>query len=125
MHGYRASPWQKMKSRSDEKWGEFMALPTHEISPEERAKRQKRNRRRKLDRQKAAEGRALPPVVGLGRLQYLAMFGADADYDAYADAFIAGAKKARRRWEFPLEPLAGASFPSLKRHRKGMPIEGG
>ena len=31
----------------------------------------------------------------------------------------------RRRWEFPLEPLAGACFPSLKRHRKGMPIERG
>ena len=99
-----------------------MEAPTQEISPEERARRQKRNRRRKLDRQKAAEGRALPPVVGLGRLQYLAMFGADADYDAYADAFIAGAKKARRRWEFPPEPLAGASFPSLKRHRKGMKL---
>ena len=95
-----------------------MEAPTQEISPEERARRQKRNRRRKLDRQKAAEGRALPPVVGLGRSQYLAMFGADADYDAYADAFIAGAKKARRRWEFPLEPLAGASFPSPKRQRK-------
>ena len=102
-----------------------MEAPTQEISPEERARRQKRNRRRKLDRQKAAEGRALPPVVGLGRSQYFAMFGADADYDAYADAFIAGAKKARRRWEFPLEPLAGASLPSLKRHRKGMPIERG
>ena len=94
-----------------------METPTQEIGPEERARRQKRNRKRKLDRQKAAEGRALPPVVGLGRAQYHAMFGADADYDAYADAFIAGAKKARRRWEFPVEPLAGVSFPSLKRHR--------
>ena len=102
-----------------------MEAPTQEISPEERARRQKRNRRRKLDRQKAAEGRALPHVIGLGRREFLAMFGADADYDAYADAFIAGAKKARRRWEFPLEPLAGACFPSLKRHRKGMPIERG
>ena len=95
-----------------------MEAPTQEISPEERAKRQKRNRRRKLDRQKAAEGRALPPVVGLGRAQYHATFGADADYDAYADAFIAGAKKARRRWEFPLERLAGTFFPSPKRQRK-------
>ena len=100
-----------------------MDTPTQEITPQERARRQKRNQKRKLDRQRSAEGRALPPVVGLGRTQYLAMFGADADYDAYADAFIAGAKKARRRWEFPLEPLAGASFPSLKRHRKGMPLE--
>lgn len=57
-------------------------------------------------------------MIGLGRREYLAMFGADADYDAYADAFIAGAKKARRRWEFPVEPLAGASFPSLKKTQK-------
>ena len=95
-----------------------MEAPTQEISPEERARRQKRNRRRKLDRQKAAEGRALPPVVGLGRSQYLAMFGADADYDAYADAFIAGAKKAGRGGAFPPAPVGGASFPSAKRQRK-------
>ena len=95
-----------------------MEAPTQEISPEERARRQKRNRKRKLDRQKVTEGRALPPVVGLSRNEYRLLFGEEACYDAYADAFIAGAKKARRRWEFPLEPLAGASFPSPKRQRK-------
>jgi len=100
-----------------------MEAATQEISPQERARRQKRNRKRKLDRLRSAEGRVLPPVVGLGRSQYLALFGADANYDQYADAFIAGAKKARRSWEFPLEPVAGASFPSMKKHRKGMPIE--
>ena len=100
-----------------------MDATTPEITPQERARRQKRNRKRKEARRKVAEGQALPPVVGMGRTQYLALFGADADYDAYADAFIAGAKKARRRWEFPLEPLGGVSFPSLKRHRKGMPLE--
>ena len=99
-----------------------MGNSTQEISPQERARRQKRNRKRKLDRQRSAEGRALPPVVGLGRAQYFTMFGEDADYDQYADAFIAAAKKARRRWEFPLEPVAGASLPSPKRHRKDMPI---
>ena len=99
-----------------------MDTPTQEITPQERARRQKRNRKRKLARKLWAEMQALPPVVGLGRAQYLTMFGEDADYDQYADAFIAAAKKARRRWEFPLEPVAGASFPSLKRHRKGMPI---
>ena len=101
------------------------ATTQEELTPQERARRQKRNRKRKLARARFAEGQALPPVLGLGRTQYLALFGADADYDAYAEAFIAGAKKARRRWEFPLVPLAGASFPSLKRHRKGMPIERG
>lgn len=100
-----------------------MADETQEITPQERARRQKRNRKRKLARKLWAEMQALPPVVGLGRRQFLAMFGPDADYDKYADTFIEGAKKARRRWEFPLEPLAGASFPSLKRHRKGMALE--
>ena len=94
-----------------------MDTPIQEITPQERARRQKRNRKRKLARKLWAEMQALPPVVGLGRTQYLAMFGADADYDSYADAFIAAAKKARRRWEFPLKPLAGASFPSLKLKR--------
>jgi len=88
-----------------------MEAPTQEISPEERAKRQKRNRRRKLDRQKAAEGRALPPVVGLGRAQYHATFGADADYDAYADAFIAGAKKAGGAGSFRLNDWPARSSP--------------
>ena len=53
----------------------MLNCPAQEISPEERARRQKRNRKRKLDRQKAAEGRALPPVVGLGRREFLAMLG--------------------------------------------------
>ena len=54
-----------------------MDTPTQEITPQERARRQKRNRKRKLDRQRSAEMQALPPVVGLGRTQYLALFGAD------------------------------------------------
>ena len=96
---------------------------TSEISEQERARRRKKNAKRKLSRIKAAEFAKLPPVVGLGREEYARLFGEDADYDAYADAFIAGAKAKRRRWEFPLSPLAGASFPSVKRHRKGMAPE--
>lgn len=95
------------------------------LSPDLRTieRRKKKNAARKLARRRCAEGRALPPVVGLSKEQFVKMFGTGSDYDAYADAFIAASKKARRRWEFPLEPLAGASFPSLKRHRKGMPLE--
>ena len=100
-----------------------MPTPEQPISEAERARRQKKNRARKLARRRWREGQAMPPVIGLSRAQYAAMFGADADYEAYADTFIAGAKKARRRWEFPLEPLGGISYPSLKAHRKGMKLE--
>lgn len=93
-----------------------------ELSEKERARRQKKNRARKLDRLKSAAGRALPPVVGLSKEQYAATFGTNEGYDTYADAFILAAKKARRRYEFPLEPLGGVSFPSPKPHRKGMKL---
>lgn len=96
---------------------------TFEINERERARRRKKNAKRKLCRLRAAECAKLPPVMGLGREEYARLFGEDADYDQYADAFIAAAKAKRRRWEFPLVPLAGASFPSVKRHRKGMALE--
>ena len=85
-------------------------------------RRRKKNAARKRSRLKRAQLRALPPAVGLSRDQYARLVGADANYDTYADAFIAGAKRAGRRWEFPLEPVGGASFPSPKPHRKGMPL---
>ena len=90
------------------------------MSDAERARRRKKNAKRKLSRKLCAEGRALPPIMGLSRSQFVALMGTDTEYDAYCDTFIAAAKKARRRWEFPLEAAGGVSFPSFKRHRKGM-----
>ncbi len=93
-----------------------------ELTDEQRRERRRRlNAKRKESRRRCAALRALPPVVGLSRAEFFRIFGEGADYDAYADAFIAGALAKRRRYEFPLEPLAGVSYPSLKRHRKGMP----
>lgn len=83
-------------------------------------RRKKKNRARKLSRARIAALYAMPPVVGLSRAQYARLVGPDANYDAYAEAFIAGAKWQHRHYEFPLEPLGGVSFPSVKRHRKGM-----
>ena len=84
------------------------------------AKRQRKNAKRKLARQLCAAGRALPPVVGLSKAQFMAATGGTAaEYDAYASRFIEAAKKARRRYEFPLEPRAGICFPSKIKHHKG------
>ena len=91
-----------------------------EISEQERARRKKKNLKRKQARQRIAAGQALPPVVGLSRAAFAKLVGADADYSAYADAFILAAKKACRRYEFPLEVLGGVSFPSRVIRHKGM-----
>jgi len=91
-----------------------------EVTEAQRARRKRRNLQRKAARRKAAEIKALPPVTALSRQAFRMLVGTDADYDLYAAQFIAEAKAKGRRYEFPLEPLAGASFPSFKRHRKGM-----
>lgn len=93
-----------------------------ELSEKERARRRKKNLARKLSRQKAAAARALPPIMALSRAEYAGMFGADADYEYYADVLICGAKHGGRRIEFPLETLGGVAYPSIKPHRKGMPL---
>ena len=93
---------------------------TPEISEHERERRKKKNAKRKLSRLKCAAARALPPVVGLSKAQYTAIFKCEEGYDTYADTFIAAAKKVGRRWEFPLEPLGGVCIPSRIRHRAGM-----
>ena len=68
--------------------------------------RRRKNLKRKQSRQRRAAARALPPVVGLSKRQFVDFTGGSAEeYDAYAEQFIAGAKKAGRRYEFPLEPL--------------------
>lgn len=70
------------------------------ITPKQRMIRQKRNRKRKEARKLWAERQAMPPVQGLRRSEFIKLFGDDQNYDAYADALIEAAKKARRRWEF-------------------------
>lgn len=76
-------------------------------TPAQLARRKRKNRARLRSRKIAREFKINPPAIGMGRRDYLALFGADADYDAYCDTFIAAAKKAHRRHEFPLEPLSG------------------
>ena len=77
-------------------------------TPAQTEKRRRKNSKRKQARRLCAQGRALPPVVGLAKSEYIRLTGGTAgEYDAYCAAFIVGAKKSRRRWEFPLEPLAG------------------
>ena len=66
--------------------------------------RRRKNLKRKQSRQRRARAAALPPVVGLGKSEFVALTaGTPEEYDAYAEKFIAGAKKAGRRYEFPLE----------------------
>lgn len=68
--------------------------------------RRRKNLKRKQSRQRRAAAYVLPPVVGLSKRQFVDLTGGSAEeYDAYAEQFIAGAKKAGRRYEFPLEPL--------------------
>ena len=74
-------------------------------TPAQIARQKRKNRARLRSRKTAREFRTNPPALGLGRGEYLALFGVDADYDAYCDAFILAAKAAHRRHEFPLEPL--------------------
>lgn len=70
----------------------------------QKARRKRRNARRKLCRLLCAEGRAKPPLVALSRAELCRLTGCTAEeYDQYAERFILNAKKARRRWEFPLE----------------------
>lgn len=78
-------------------------------TPAQLARRKRKNQARVRYRKIAREFRTNPPALGLGRLEYLAMFGSDADYDAYCDAFILAAKKAHRRHEFPLFSLSEMS----------------
>ena len=96
-----------------------MAEAVKPRTPAQIAKRKRKNAKRKLARQLCAAGRALPPVTGLSRGDFMRLTGSTAEYDAYAEKFIAGAKKARRRWEFPLEPLAGVVVPASPRKRSG------
>ena len=77
------------------------------LTDEERARRKRHNLQRVKYRTIAKEFRENPPVVGLGRREYLKLFGEGADYDAYCEAFMAAARKAHRRHEFPLEALGG------------------
>ncbi len=80
--------------------------------------RRKKNAKRKLARRLCAAGRALPPVVGLSKGEFYRLTqGTPEQYDAYAETFIAAAKKARRRYEFPLEPLGGVQAPALREKR--------
>ena len=73
-------------------------------------KRKRKNLKRKIARRLCAAGRQLPAVVGLSRRQFAAVVGGTADeYEAYADRFIAAARAARRRWEFPLDPVFDGS----------------
>ena len=67
--------------------------------------RRRKNLKRKQSRQRRAAARALPPVVGLGKSEFNALTaGTPEEYDAYCEKLISGAKKAGRRYEFPLEP---------------------
>lgn len=70
------------------------------------ARRRKKNLKRKMARRRYAAARALPPLAALGKQQFMQMTGCTTEeYDAYADQFIAAAKKAHRRWEFPHEAV--------------------
>lgn len=83
---------------------------TGEVRPASSPKesRRRRNARRKLARRLCAEGRAKPPLVALSRAEMCRLTGCTPEeYDQYAEQFILNAKKARRRWEFPLEVRLG------------------
>jgi len=81
----------------------MIEAPKKERTPAQAARRRRKNIERKAARRRIKEMNRQPPVVALSKSQYRAMFGLDADYDAYADAFIKGARKQFRRYEFPLE----------------------
>lgn len=86
------------------------------LTEAQKAKRRRKNAKRKLARRLCAAGWAMPPVQGLSKEEFIRLTGGTPEeYNAYADAFIAAAKKARRRWEFPLESVA----VPLKRARTG------
>lgn len=71
----------------------------------QKAYRTRKNRKRRIARRLCAEGRAKPPLCALSRSDFARLVGGTPEeYDAYAERFIAAARKARRRWEFPLEP---------------------
>ena len=94
-----------MSGREEE--GKPATEPAKQYTAAQLARRKRRNAKRKLDRQRCAAGRALPPVVGLSEWEFFNLTGGSAaDYDAYCDKFIEGVRKARRRWEFPLEVRA-------------------
>lgn len=94
-------------------------------------KRKKKNRKRIEQRKRAAaraENALKPPLVALSKEEFdKVVYGASDQrtvesfnaYERYAKTFIAGATKAGRRWEFPIIPASGVSFPSKTRHRKG------
>jgi len=78
---------------------------TTDINDAERSRRRKKNLKRKLARQRIAVARAMPPLVALSKAQFVAITGLlGAEYDAYAEQFIAAAKAAHRNYEFPLAP---------------------
>jgi len=84
-----------------------MTEPAKQYTAAQLARRKRRNAKRKLDRHRCAAGRAMPPVVGLSKGDFARLTGGTAEeYEAYCDKFIEGARKARRRWEFPLEARA-------------------
>ena len=75
------------------------------IGDSRKAARKRKNFKRKQSRRRRAAARALPPVLGLSKAQFVNLTGGTSEeYDAYAEKFIAGAKRAGRRYEFPLEP---------------------
>ncbi len=82
-------------------------------------RRQKRNQKRIQQRKRAASRAKLPPVVGLSKVEFGALFGSPEGYDDYATELIAGARAMGRRCEFPLAPLSGVAFPSRVRGHRG------
>ena len=78
--------------------------PEKPMTEAQLARKKRRNARRKLCRLLCAEGRAMSPLVAMGKSELCRLTGCTPEeYDHYAEQFIANAKKARRRWEFPLE----------------------
>lgn len=84
--------------------GTSFGTPAASQSNSRREWRRRKNLKRKQSRQRRAAARALPPVVGLGKSEFIALTtGTPEEYDAYCEKLISGAKKAGRRYEFPLE----------------------
>lgn len=79
-----------------------MTTASTPLTPSQRAYRTRQNAKRKINRAKLKARLAMPPVVALSKPAYFGLLGTLDTYDAYADAFIAGAKKLNRRYEFPL-----------------------
>lgn len=66
--------------------------------------RKRKNLKRKHARQGYAAELAKPALQALSKKMFVLMTGcAPEQYDLYAAQFIAAAKKAHRRWEFPHE----------------------